>query len=197
MTSGRKLLSRTTALLLCLTLGTCALGMGMPEDNGAFGETEYRIGADDILKIFVWKEPDLTTTVKVRPDGKIAVPVLGEMRAGGKTAAELQQEIAKTASEYVVQPQVTVMVMEINSPKVSVLGQVRRPNIFTLRKKVSLLEAIAMAGGFTDFAAHKQAVIIRNGAATRQRIYLDLERLIFDGQSGPVYLQPSDQVQIE
>jgi polysaccharide export outer membrane protein len=171
--------------------------MGMPEDNGAFGESAYRIGADDILKIFVWKEPDLTTTVKVRPDGKIGMPVLGEMRAGGKTAAELQQEIAKTAGEYVVQPQVTVMVMEVNSPKVSVLGEVRRPNIFTLRKKITLLEAIAMAGGFTDFATHKQAVIIRNGATARQRIYLDLERLIFDSQSGPVYLQPSDQVQVE
>ena len=94
-------------------------------DNTAprpYGETEYRLGPDDIIEVSVYQEKDLGATVPVRPDGKISIPLIGELPASGKTAKQLQQEITVKYTEYIAKPAVTVVVKEVNSPKVSVLG---------------------------------------------------------------------------
>ncbi len=98
------------------------------------GEAEYRLGPEDVIEVFVWKEPELTTTVTVRPDGRISLPLASELEASGKTAAELQQEITAKLSKYVVLPVVNVMVKQVNSLKISVLGEVRRPDVYRIQE---------------------------------------------------------------
>src|ERR1051325_7499671 len=94
---------------------------------------EYRLGPDDVIDVFVWKEPELSTTVVVRPDGKISVPLTNEIEASGKTAFELRQEITEKLLQYVAHPVVSVMVKQVNSLKVSVLGEVRKPDVYKVK----------------------------------------------------------------
>src|SRR5262249_5575453 len=99
----------------------------------SFGESEYRLGPEDLIEVFVWKQPPFSTSVVIRPDGKISLPLLGELDATGKTSVELQGEIATRLRQYVSEPMVNVIVKEINSPKVSVLGQVRKPDRYHIK----------------------------------------------------------------
>ena len=165
--------------------------------GGVFGESEYRLGPEDVLSIFVWKQPELSPTVMVRPDGKISFPLLGEMQASGKTAVELQNEIAKQLQTYVVDPKVNVMVKEVNSPAISVLGQVRKPDRYHIRQRITALDAIAMAGGFTDFAKRDKVTIIRSKGNEKIRIVVDLKKVIQDDHGNVYYLQPLDTVYVQ
>jgi polysaccharide export outer membrane protein len=162
-------------------------------------EATYRLGPSDILEVFVWKEPDLTTTATVRPDGGISLPLVGELPAAGRTALELQAEIARRLRAYLTSPIVTVVVKEVNSQRVAVLGQVRRPDSYRIRQRVTVLEAIAMAGGFTDFAKRDKILVIRNGVPGQgQRTYrVSLSQMISSKGSEPFYLLPSDTVYVE
>lgn len=158
---------------------------------------EYRLGPEDLIDVFVWKEPDLTTTAVVRPDGKISLPLANEIVASGKTAAELRTEIAERLSQFVTQPVVSVMVKQVNSLKISVLGEVRKPDIYRIKHRVTVLEAIAMAGGFTDLAKPNKVVIIRNGAAGPQRIRINVKQAVEDQRTAPFYLEPLDTVYVD
>jgi polysaccharide export outer membrane protein len=162
-----------------------------------FGEGEYRLGAEDQIKFFVWKEPDLSTTVVVRPDGKISLPLIGEIEAAGKTPSQLQEETARRLRQYVQEPMVNVIVTEVNSPKVSVLGQVKRPDVYRIKQRVTVLEVIATAGGFTEYANRDNVVIIRAAKWGVQRIKLNLKPLMKDGRSSLMYIQPGDTVYVE
>ena len=162
-----------------------------------FGEGEYRLGAEDRIQVHVWKEPDLSTTVVVRPDGKISLPLIGELEAVGKTVVQVQEETARRLKQYVTEPMVTVIVTEVNSPKVSVLGQVKRPDVYSIKQRVTVLDAIAMAGGFTEYANRDSVVIIRAAKWGVQRIKLNLKPLIKDGRSSLPYVQPADTIYVE
>ena len=107
---------------------------------------------EDLIECFVYKEPELTATVVVRPDGMISLPLAGEIQATGKTAPELKTEITEKLREFIADPVVSVIVKEINSPKISVFGEVRKPDVFPIKQRMSVLDAIALAGGFTEFA---------------------------------------------
>jgi polysaccharide export outer membrane protein len=157
--------------------------------------SEYRLGSEDLIECFVYKEPELTTTVVVRPDGMISLPLIGEIQATGKTAHELQAEIASKLLEFIAEPVVTVIVKEINSPKISVFGEVRKPDVFPIKQRMTVLNAIALAGGFTEFAKRDRVIVIRAGSSGQERIKLNLERLIKDG--APFYLQALDTVFVE
>jgi polysaccharide export outer membrane protein len=157
--------------------------------------SEYRLGSEDVIECFVYKMPDLTATAVVRPDGMISLPLVGEIRATGKTAAELQGEIKSRLVEFLADPIVSVIVKEINSPKISVFGEVRKPDVFPIKQRMTVLNAIALAGGFTAFAKRDRVIIIRNGSSRQERIMLNLERMIKDGE--PFYLQASDTVFVE
>jgi len=150
-----------------------------------------------VIDVFVWKEPDLTMTVVVRPDGRISLPLANEMGAEGKAAVELQQEIAARLSKYVVQPVVNVMVKQVNSLKISVLGEVRRPDVYRIKNRVTVLDAIAMAGGFTDLARPNKVIVLRQTPTGPQRIKINIKQLVGDDGGTPFYLQTLDTVYVE
>ncbi len=159
--------------------------------------SEYLLGPEDVVDVFVWKEPDLSRTVVIRPDGKISLPLANEMEASGKTVAELQDEITERLTKYVTRPVVNVMVKQINSLKVSVLGEVRKPDVYRIKSRTSVLDAIAMAGGFTDLARPDKVVIIRSSPAGPQRIKVNVKQLVSGGDYAPFYLEARDTVYVE
>ena len=158
---------------------------------------DYRLGTEDLIDVFVWKEPDLSTSVVIRPDGKISLPLAGELEASGKTASELQEDITERLRRYLKQPMVNVMVKQINSLKISVLGEVRKPDVYRIKNRVTVLDAIAMAGGFTDLARPNRVVVLRSTPSGQQRIRINVKQTVAD-ESGPAfYLQPQDTVYVE
>jgi len=147
--------------------------------------------------VFVWKEPDLTTTVAVRPDGRISLPLTNELQASGQTVTELQGEITKRLARFIANPVVNVMVKEVKSPKISVLGEVKKPDVYKMLQKLSVLDAIALAGGFTEFAKPEKVVVIRNGSGAVQRIPVNVKKLLKAGPGEVFPLQPSDVVYVQ
>jgi polysaccharide export outer membrane protein len=133
----------------------------------------------------------------IRPDGKISLPLANELEASGKTAAQLQQEITERLRRYITEPIVNVMVKQINSLKISVLGEVRKPDVYRIKNRVTVLDAIAMAGGFTDLARPTRVVVLRNGPAGPQRIKINVKQTVADEATAPFYLQPQDTVYVE
>ena len=192
---------KTAASLAMLLMAGAALALATddakPPASTASGEAEYRLGAEDVIEVFVWKEPDLSTTVIVRPDGRISLPLANELVASGKTAAELQEEITARLSKYAIQPVVNVMVKQVNSLKISVLGEVRRPDVYRIKNRVTVLDAIAMAGGFTDLARPNKVIILRNTSGGPQRIKVNIKQLVDDESGAPLYLQTLDTVYVE
>ena len=160
-------------------------------------DRDYRLGPEDLVEVFVWKEPDLTTTVAVRPDGRISLPLTNELQASGQTVTELQGEITKRLARFIANPVVNVMVKEVKSPKISVLGEVKKPDVYKMLQKLSVLDAIALAGGFTEFAKPEKVVVIRNGSGAVQRIPVNVKKLLKAGRCEVFPLQPSDVVYVQ
>jgi len=140
---------------------------------------DYRIGPSDVLAINVWKDAELTRVVTVRPDGKISLPLVGELEVTGLTAANVQRLIGQRLAEYISSPQVTVMVQEVKSQTYIVVGKVTKPGSFDLGKPTTVLEAIAIAGGFLDFAkSNKVKIIRRREGGQTQTLYFDYNKVI-------------------
>ena len=140
--------------------------------SGAASNASYVIGEDDVLGINVWNEPNLKQPVPVRPDGKISLPLVGDIQAAGRTPGQLQQDIAARLQNFINHPDVTVIVQQINSKKYNVLGRVMKPGAYSLSTTTTVLDAIAQAGGFQDFAKQKDIYILRrvsNGGDSRLR----------------------------
>jgi polysaccharide export outer membrane protein len=172
-----------------------AAGEERPDVTGDFGNEEYRLGPEDVVDVFVWKEPDLSTTVVIRPDGFISLPLVNEVLASGKTVEELKKEIRDRLTEFLAEPVVSLVLKEINSPRITVLGEVRDPNVYKIGQRATVFDAIAMAGGFTEFAARSEVTVIRNGVTGVRRIQLDLRELV-QGPGELFYLRPSDTVYV-
>ena len=137
---------------------------------GKVHDDTFVIGADDVLAINVWKEPDISRSIPVRSDGKISLPLVGELQAAGQTPRQLEQAIAAKLQSYISEPEVTVIVQEIKSQKFNILGQVTKPGSYLLTNAATVLDAIALAGGFRDFAKQKSIYVLRqnpNGEPTR------------------------------
>lgn len=128
------------------------------------GDDSFVIGADDLLAINVWKEPDISRSVPVRSDGKITLPLVGEVQAGGQTPRQLEKAIAIRLQNFISEPEVTVMVQEVRSQRFNILGQVTKPGSYLLSNSARVLDAIALAGGFRDFAKKKQIYVLRSNA---------------------------------
>jgi polysaccharide biosynthesis/export protein len=142
-----------------------AEGATKPHDDS------FVIGNDDVLSINVWKEPDVSRSIPVRSDGRISLPLAGEIQAAGRTPLALEKEIAGKLQSYISEPEVTVMVTQINSQKFNILGQVTKPGSYSLTNSVTVLDAIALAGGFRDFAKKKSIYVLRqNPDGSQQRI---------------------------
>jgi polysaccharide export outer membrane protein len=137
---------------------------------GKSHDDHFIIGKDDILTINVWKEPDVSRSLPVRSDGRISLPLVGEVQAAGLTPLQLEQNIVSRLRNYITEPEVTVMVQQINSQKFNILGQVAKPGSYSLTVATTVLDAIAAAGGFRDFAKKKGIYILRqnsNGSESR------------------------------
>lgn len=122
---------------------------------------DYVIGANDILTINVWKEPDLCRSVPVRPDGKITLPLIGDVQASGKSPRKLQQEIQEDLLAFVAVPDVTVIVQEVKSLKFNIVGEVVKPGSYPLTESTTVLDAIALAGGLGEFAKRNGIYVLR------------------------------------
>jgi polysaccharide biosynthesis/export protein len=135
-----------------------------PHDDG------FQIGADDVLAINVWKEPEISRSVPVRSDGKVSLPLVGEVQASGQTPKQLETEISKKLTNYISEPEVTVIVQQIKSQRFNILGQVTKPGTYPLSNPTTVLDAIALAGGFRDFAKKKSIYVLRqtpDGSSSR------------------------------
>ena len=161
-------LSPAGRLALGIVAG-CALAAGCggrslsppPADPDPMAREIYRIGITDGLRITIWRNPELSVDVPVRPDGKISVPLLDDIHAAGLTPTELKEVITRELSEYITAPHVTVIVLAMNSRYVSVLGGVGREGRIPLTRDLRVLEAIAASGGFTTFADKDNVRIVR------------------------------------
>ncbi len=139
---------------------------------------KYIIGPEDILYIHVWREDALSRTVPVRMDGFISLPLINEIKAAGLTPVQLKEELTHRFKEFIENPTVSVIVMEANSFKVYVSGQVRNPGVYRLRSEMTLLQIIPMAGGFTDWANQKKILIIRKEGGREKRFIVNYKKLI-------------------
>ncbi len=167
-----------------------------PPEPGPMDRADYVIGAADVLRIQVWKNPELSVDVPVRPDGKISVPLANDVQAAGLTATELKDVITQALVDYVAAPDVTVMVRDIRSKSVHVIGEVLRPNQFPLIFDMRVLEAIAYAGGFSPYADKSDVRILRpNPDGTVVEYRFNYSAFLRGKQpEGNLRLQPGDTV---
>jgi polysaccharide export outer membrane protein len=124
-------------------------------------DADYKIGPQDVVRIDVWKEPDISRTIPVRPDGKVSLPLLNDVQAAGLTAMQLAGSLRESLSKYLTSPQVTVTVTEINSRRVYITGEVTRAGAIPLLPNMTVLQALSSAGGFTQFAKLKNIYVLR------------------------------------
>lgn len=154
----------------------------------------YAIGIGDVLEISVWKNPELAVTTPVRPDGRISVPLLGDVQASGLTPLALRQTLTDRFAEFVTAPGVSVVIKEINSRKVFVTGEVKSPGAFDLQPRTKLMQVLAMAGGLTPYAKGRVVVLrdSRDGRGDR-RYEINLEQIVSGKKSSDnLVLQPGD-----
>ena len=155
----------------------------------------YVIGSEDVLYIHVWKEETLSKTVPVRLDGKISLPLIDEIQAAGLTPLQLKEALLVKLKEFIDIPNVSVIVMEANSFKVYVSGQVKNTGVYRLRSETSLLQLIPMAGGFTDWANPKKILIIRKENGKERRIIVNYKKIVSGEEtSSNNMLKPGDSV---
>ena len=158
---------------------------------------DYIIGPEDVLEITVWKNADLSKQVQVRPDGRISLPLVGDVSAVGRTATQLTGDIATRLRSYMENPTVSIVVKEVNSYAIYVLGEVNAPGKYPLKSKTTLLQAITVAHGFTPVAARNKIVVFRFGkdgeALTKIKASYD-DIVLRDGSTQNIELKPGDQI---
>jgi polysaccharide export outer membrane protein len=159
-------------------------------------DNTYVIGEADVLSINVWKEADISRSVPVRSDGRISLPLAGDIQAAGQTPLQLEQQIASKLKNYIAEPEVTVMVQQSNSQKFNILGQVAKPGSFPLNNSMTVLDAIALAGGFRDFAKQKSIYVLRqNPGGGETRIPFNYKSVIAGKKSSQnIQLQARDTI---
>jgi polysaccharide biosynthesis/export protein len=153
----------------------------------------YVIGSEDVLAVNVWKEPELSRIVPVRPDGKITLPLVGEVQASGLTPRTLQDSLAAGFKAYVSNPEVTVIVQEVKSLKFNIVGEISRPGSYPLTQPMTVLDGIAVGGGLRDFAKGGRIYVLRNN----MRLPFDYKQVIKGKRlSDNVELKPGDTIVI-
>jgi polysaccharide biosynthesis/export protein len=158
-------------VLACLASGV-QTAAELPKIDGAqtalaVDPDKYQIGAEDLLFVRVWREPDFTLPVVVRPDGKITMPLIGELRAAGQSPLQLTATLKQLLTQYLNNPDVSVFVTEVRSKKFYIDGEVNRPGSFALVMPTSVLEALSHSGGFREFANSKKIRVLRAGQIRR------------------------------
>jgi polysaccharide export outer membrane protein len=184
----------------CSSLGepefTPSTGLA-PENLGG----EYRIGVDDRVQVTVWRNPELTVTAPVRPDGKISVPIIGDVQAGGQTPSEVAETIRKRLSEYIREPNVAVILTELRSheflTRVRVTGAIRTPRSMPHRQGMTVLDAILEAGGLTEFASPNRARLFRKTGQKTEVFQIELGDILRKGRlETNLLLAPGDVITV-
>lgn len=167
-------------LLLALTLfsQTGAAQQAPPEPKAATTDPGYVIGPEDVVNVSVWKEPDFSGPVPVRPDGMVSIALLGDVPAAGKTPTELGGEIAKRLTKYIEQPRVTVVVTATNSRRIFILGEVNHPGPVPMSANMTVLQAISAAGGLTAYANSKKTYVLRNEQGKQSKYPFNYKELV-------------------
>jgi len=201
----RMLLAGACALVMAITLLGLSLGCGGPRQQPAVEEArkhskDFLLGAEDVLEVIVWRNQDLSRQVVVRPDGMISLPLIGDLSASGLTANQLAERIAERLKEFKENPSVTVSVKEVNSYYVFVLGEVTKPGKYQHKSYITVVQAIAMAGGFTLYAKKNKMQVLRssaNGAGGPGEIRIPVrydQLLSGEGTGGNFFLKSGDTV---
>lgn len=152
---------------------------------------DFRIGPEDILDVLVWKNIELNRTVPVRPDGKISVPLVNDIQAAGLTPTELREQLTQRLGEFIPSPEVSVIVREVHSVKVSVVGAVRMPGHYEVKSAATVLDMIARAQGLTEFANRDRIAVHRQNGTTSTRIPFNYSR-VADGKDDNFFVRPGD-----
>lgn len=166
-----------------------------PQAGARPSADDYRIGAEDELEISVWNNSALSRLVVVRPDGKISLPLINDVQAAGLTSMQLRDVLAKRLTDYIPTPELSVIVRDIRSCKVSVIGEVLRPGRYEYRGRATVLDLLAQAGSFNNFASRGRVFVLRRDGATLKRIPFDYKKVVAaDGESENFFVQPGDIV---
>ena len=204
MTTGRQIVAATTvAVSLLVPAGVRAQQAQQAAQQpaapappgGSAADSDYKIGPEDSLDISVWNNTAISRTVPVRPDGKISLPLLNDVQAAGLTPMQLRETLVQKLTDYMPTPEVSVIVREVRSFKVSVLGEVKKAGQYDLKSRATVLDVIALAGGFTEFAARSRIVILRPNGTTVKRVAFNYNKAV--GSEVPpdeLFLQPGDVV---
>lgn len=198
MTTERRRHGSVWIALAAILVAAPAASQQPQQEDPARGATaataDYVVGVEDALSITVWKEPDLTKAVTVRPDGKISFPLVGDLQAAGKTPRQLSQALTESLARFIKEPIVTVTVDQINNFKVYVIGEVGAQGELTLKRRTRLLQLIAMAGGLSPYAS-KNLVVVRDEGGREVRTEIDYRKVI-SGERPElnIYLKPGDTI---
>lgn len=183
------------AAACALALGGCATRGQQPIETQVT-DSQYLIGPGDAVNIIVWRNPEVSMSVPVRPDGKITTPLVEDLPAAGKTSTALARDIEKALAKYIQQPVVTVVVTNFvgnYEEQIRVIGQATKPQALPYRRNMSLMDVMIAVGGTTEFAAGNRASLIRNVDGKQQRFNVRLDDLIKDGDiSANVPMRPGD-----
>src|SRR5712664_3527345 len=173
--------------------GASGAGPTAPQVTG--NEAEYKIGAQDLLRVDVWKEDQLTRTVPVRPDGKVTLPLLNDVQAAGLTPMQLAGVISEGLKKYINGPQVTVSVTEINSKRIYVTGEVARAGAFPLLPNMTALQALSSSGGFSQFAKLKNIYVLRVEESKQGKHPFNYKEVVNGKNPGQnILLEPGDVI---
>jgi len=155
-----------------------------PSHAGESCIATYVIGPDDVLDVSVWGNTEMSRIVPVRPDGRISLPLINDIQAAGLTPMQLREALSKALTPFIPEPAVSVLVREIHSFKVSVLGQVKNPGRYELKDRATVLDVLAMAGGFTEYADRDGIVVLRQEAAATRQIRFPYDKVTKNGGNG-------------
>jgi polysaccharide biosynthesis/export protein len=196
--------STITFLALCMPLVSCvrtpmqtiSSAPGVPASHEI--SADYEIGPEDVLEVLVWRNEALSKTVTVRPDGKISLPLIGDVQVAGQTADQVREAItAQLKAYYKEPPQVSLIVQEVNSYVIYIMGEIQRPAQYVVKRGTTFLQAIALAGGFTPFASTNDIFVLRRGQENNGQTALRIRyKDIFTGkyQENNILLKPGDTI---
>jgi polysaccharide export outer membrane protein len=167
------------ALVFSTVLAQTAAGarQDAPVAGGESCAAAFVIGPEDVIEVAVWGTPEVTRTVPVRPDGKISLPLVNDIQAAGLTPIQLREALTKALTPYIPEPAVSVLVREIHSFKVTVIGQVKTPGRYELKGRATVLDVLAMAGGLNEYASRGRIVVLREEAGTSRQIPFPYDKL--------------------
>lgn len=185
-----------TAVILLFALAACASMVNAPQSADVKEAGHYIIGPEDVLEISVWKNADLSKVVTVRPDGKITLPLIGDVQAAGVTSDKLKDDITARLKQYQDAAVVSVMVQQVNSYRIYMLGEVRNPGSYQVKTRTTLLQAVSLAGGFTPYASKDKMVLLHmNESGAEEKTTVRLKDIVYSEKGGKnIMLMPGDTV---